>query len=88
MRVRVFFRGAAMSGPAGVADTVDAIERGDANGFFEIVELPGARRISILPLSPTTAMPAESYPRYSSRRRPSRINGTTRFGPMSPQSRT
>ncbi len=39
MRMRVFFRGAAVSGPARVADAVDAVERRDANRFFEIAEL-------------------------------------------------
>src|SRR5580704_3171493 len=46
--------------------------------------LPGERRTSSLPFSPTTAMPAESEPRYSRRRRPSRIRGTTRLGPTYP----
>src|SRR5260370_24834204 len=46
--------------------------------------LPEARRISIFPFWLTTAMPAESYPRYSRRRSPSRIRGTTFLGPMYP----
>src|SRR5437588_9615194 len=46
--------------------------------------LPEARRISILPFWLTTAIPAESYPRYSRRRSPSRIRGTTFLGPMYP----
>src|SRR5579862_6396976 len=46
--------------------------------------LPEARRISIWPFWLTTAMPAESYPRYSRRRSPSRIRGTTFLGPMYP----
>ena len=41
VRMRVFFSGAAVRGPAGVADAVDAIERRDANGFFEILQLAG-----------------------------------------------
>src|SRR5579864_4376464 len=46
--------------------------------------LPEARRISIFPFWLTTAMPAESYPRYSRRRSPSRIRGTTFLGPIYP----
>src|SRR5581483_10997085 len=46
--------------------------------------LPSARRTwSPSPL-PATAMPAESYPRYSSRLSPSRMTGTTRFLPTYP----
>src|SRR5215469_17519568 len=39
MRMGVFFRGASVSGPAGVADAVGAVERFEANGFFEIAKL-------------------------------------------------
>src|SRR5271166_3881040 len=49
-----------------------------------LCSLPGARRICTFPSEPTTAMPAESYPRYSRRRSPSRIRGTTFLGPMYP----
>ena len=42
MRVRVFFGGAAVRGPARVADAVDAFERRDADGFFEVVQLAGS----------------------------------------------
>ena len=41
MRMRVFFGGAAVRGPARVADAVDALERALANRFFEIAELAG-----------------------------------------------
>ncbi len=41
MRMRVFFGGAAVRGPARVADAVDAVERRDADGFFEILQLAG-----------------------------------------------
>src|SRR5262245_17299223 len=45
--------------------------------------LPALRRRSTQPFF-TTATPAESYPRYSSRRSPSINTGTTSFGPMYP----
>src|SRR5258708_2605162 len=45
--------------------------------------LPALRRSSISP-SRTTATPAESYPRYSSRRRPSMRIGRTCLSPMYP----
>ncbi len=41
VRVGVFFGGAAVRGPAGVADAVGAIERVDADGFFEVAEFAG-----------------------------------------------
>src|SRR6266496_2029382 len=46
--------------------------------------LPSARRIWRPSPLPQTAIPAESYPRYSSRRSPSRMTGTTRFLPTYP----
>ena len=73
VRMRVFFSRAAMRGPAGVADAVDAIERRNANRFLEVAKLPWGAANFHLAVVPTTAMPAESYPRYSRRRRPSRI---------------
>src|SRR2546426_325294 len=45
--------------------------------------LPADRR-SEIPSGLTTATPAESYPRYSIRRRPSMRTGTTGFEPMYP----
>src|SRR5204863_5226445 len=45
--------------------------------------LPALRRSSTDPLR-TTATPAESYPRYSSRRNPSISTGTTSLGPIYP----
>src|SRR3974390_1561295 len=39
MRVRVFFAGAAMSGPAGVADTIGSVQRLAAYDVFEVAEL-------------------------------------------------
>src|ERR1035437_2290366 len=45
--------------------------------------LPALRRSSTTP-SCTTATPAESYPRYSSRRSPSMRIGTTSLGPIYP----
>ena len=41
MRMRVFFGGAAVRGPARVADAVDAVERRGADRFFEIAQLAG-----------------------------------------------
>src|ERR1700761_4887544 len=46
--------------------------------------LPGARRSWRGWPPPATAMPAESYPRYSRRARPSMITGTHALGPMYP----
>ena len=39
MRMGVLFGGAAVRGPARVAQAVDAIDGGEANGFFEIAQL-------------------------------------------------
>jgi hypothetical protein len=67
--VGVLFGGAAVGGPAGVADAVGAVEGWSARTASRLRSLPGARRISSLssPLQPTamrgrrpTAMPAES----------------------------
>ena len=41
MRMRVFFGGAPVRGPARVADAVDSIERSGANRLFEIAQLAG-----------------------------------------------
>ena len=41
MRVRVFFGGAAVRGPARVADAVDAFEWALADRFFQIAQLAG-----------------------------------------------
>src|ERR1035437_4929097 len=46
--------------------------------------LPSARRSCSPSPSPATAIPAESYPRYSSRRKPSMMIGTTLFLPTYP----
>src|SRR5215467_5148469 len=46
--------------------------------------LPSARLICNPSPLPPTAIPAESYPRYSSRLSPSRMTGTTRFLPTYP----
>src|SRR6266851_4038478 len=46
--------------------------------------LPSARRICNPSPLPLTAIPAESYPRYSKRLKPSRMTGTTRFLPTYP----
>src|SRR5262249_49561145 len=39
MRVGVFFRRAAVRGPASVADAVGAVERLEADGLFQIAQL-------------------------------------------------
>src|ERR1044071_1383768 len=49
----------------------------------KFASLPADRR-SEMPSGLTTATPAESYPRYSIRRRPSMRTGTTGFEPMYP----
>src|ERR1700694_2403909 len=46
--------------------------------------LPSARRSCSPVPFPATAIPAETYPRYSSRRRPSMMIGTTLFLPTYP----
>ena len=62
MGMGVFFGGAAVRGPAGVADAEGAVERMFAQDFFEVAELAGSAadfeqwRLLGLP----TAMPAES----------------------------
>ena len=60
MRMGVFFGGAAVRGPARVADAVDAVDRRLADGFFEIAEFAGGAAKFELAVRPTTAMPAES----------------------------
>ena len=39
MRVGVFFRGAAMRGPARVSDAIQAVKRGLGDGLFEVAQL-------------------------------------------------
>src|SRR5204862_6971108 len=41
MRMSVLLGRPSVSGPAGVADAVDAFERAHANGVLEIAQLPG-----------------------------------------------
>ncbi len=41
VRVGIFLGGTAVRGPAGVADAVDAFERGDADGLFQVAQLSG-----------------------------------------------
>ena len=60
VRVGVFFGGAAVGGPARVADAVHAFERSDADGFFEIVQFAGGAADFQFAVGLTTAMPAES----------------------------
>src|SRR5579863_7271894 len=49
MRMGVFFGGASMSGPAGVADAIAAVERFKADGFFEVAELAfGAAELQLV----------------------------------------
>jgi hypothetical protein len=40
--MRVFLGWTAVCGPARMADSVNAIQRGDADGFLEISQLPGS----------------------------------------------
>ena len=61
--VGVFFGGAAVGGPAGVADAVGAVDGESAMTASRLRSLPGARRSArALGASgaPPTAMPAES----------------------------
>ena len=39
MRVGIFFRGSSVSGPAGVADAISAINRTEPYNFFQIAQL-------------------------------------------------
>ena len=39
MRMGIFFGGAAVGGPAGVSDAVGAVERLEADDFFQIAQL-------------------------------------------------
>ena len=60
VRMGVLFGGTPVRGPAGVADAVGAIERLQANHFFQIAQLAlGAADLQPVPL-PATAIPAES----------------------------
>ncbi len=58
--VGVFFGGAAVGGPAGVADAVGAVDGVLGEDFGEVAELAGARRSWRGWPPPATAMPAES----------------------------
>ena len=58
--VCVLFRGAAVSGPAGVADAVGAVERLRRMTSSRLRSLPAARRTWRPSPLPATAMPAES----------------------------
>ena len=60
MRVGVLFGGTSVRGPARVARGRRRRRSARGDGLFELASLPGARRSSSLPLSSTTAMPAES----------------------------
>ncbi len=52
VRVGVFFSGAAVGGPAGMADTVGAVERLDADDLFKIAELAlGAAHLQTLAIA-------------------------------------
>src|SRR3954447_12840376 len=52
MRVGVFFGRSAMCGPAGVTDTISAIHRLQANGFFQIAQLAfGAANLQAIPVA-------------------------------------
>ena len=60
MRMGVFFGGAAVGGPAGVADAVGAVERLQADGFFQVAQLAfGAADLQAVAIA-ATAIPAES----------------------------
>ncbi len=39
MRMSVFFRGTPVRGPAGVADAIAAVQRFEADGFFQVAQL-------------------------------------------------
>ena len=72
VRVRVLVRGAAVRGPAGVADAGQRLRQRVLLQLGErLLSLPDFFRDEMDP-SETTATPAESYPRYSRRRKPSR----------------
>ena len=52
MRMSVFFRGTSVSGPAGVANAVGAVERLEADGFFQIAQLAfGAPELQLVPVA-------------------------------------
>ena len=78
--MRVLFRGSAVRRPSGVADPELAVERLFEEHVLEARELAGAPS-QLEAAVCTTASPAESYPRYSSRFSPSIRIGTTGLGP-------
>ena len=67
VRMGVDVVGRAVSGPPGVSDADRALLPGPGQRFFEIAELPGPAHAAMVPASGRAkAIPAESYPRYSS----------------------
>jgi hypothetical protein len=42
VRVGIFLGRAAVRGPAGVPDAVEAVQRSEANGFLKITQFPGS----------------------------------------------
>jgi hypothetical protein len=59
VRVGVLFRGAAVGGPAGVADAVGTVDGVERDGMLEVDELAGGAA-EFEAGDPATAMPAES----------------------------
>src|SRR5205807_7406571 len=52
VRVGIFLGGTPVRGPTGVADTVEAVNGGQANSFFQVAQLPGGApdlEFSVLP---------------------------------------
>ena len=86
MRMGILLCRPAMRCPARMADAECALRRMVMqNASSRLRSLPGARHTASLLLAGLpTAIPAESYPRYSRRLNPSMMTGTTFFGPTYP----
>lgn len=81
VRVRVLIGGCTVGGPSGVPDALMGYGEVNSRQFgFEIGEFAGLLRDTRRP-SATTAMPAESYPRYSRRRSPEMMTSRASRGP-------
>ncbi len=82
MRMRVLFRRPSVCRPTRVANSIRALNRTQPQRVFQIPQLSLRAAHRSVPSSSSTAIPAESYPRYSSRFKPSMIIGTALRGPM------
>ncbi len=84
MRMGVFFGGAAMRGPAGVSDAVGAVERLQADYFFQVAQLAfGAADLKAVAVA-GNGDSGGVVAAILELRRPSMMTGTTCFFPTYP----